>query len=153
MASIRIKPAKTSQGSNSRTGIAGTGNTAADDVAAISTSWDCASRQSAAAKRACQSARPVRGVTKLPTVVILKFHDRAFVLHRSQVERVPVGEADAAVRLGLADLARVGRAVNAVGGRSEIDPDEADRIVWARFDDQWFFGFHALPGELRIVVI
>jgi len=56
------------------------------------------------------------------------------VHHTSEVERTPVGQADAAVRLGLTDLVGLRCAMDAVGGCREIDPDQADRIVRARFD-------------------
>ena len=47
-------------------------------------------------------------------------------------QRIPVGEPDAAVRLGMADLRRLRRPVQAVVRPRQIDPDDADRVVRAR---------------------
>jgi hypothetical protein len=57
-----------------------------------------------------------------------------FVHHAGEIERVPVRQADTAVGLGLADLVGLGRAVDAVRGCSEIDPNQTDWIVRSRFD-------------------
>jgi hypothetical protein len=51
------------------------------------------------------------------------------VHHTGEVERIPVGQADATVRLGLAYLVGLRCAVDAVRRCGEIDPDQADWIV------------------------
>src|SRR5258708_26119680 len=51
--------------------------------------------------------------------------------HRRQPLRVPVGQAQAAMRGGFADLRRLGRAVNAVARPRQRDPDDAERTVRA----------------------
>src|SRR3984893_13690616 len=67
--------------------------------------------------------------------------------------RVPVGEADAAVRLGLADRLRRRRAVDTVGGLGEVDPHGADRIVRPLRDLHLLLRLNALEGEFRIIGI
>src|SRR5690349_3495791 len=63
--------------------------------------------------------------------------DRRALLHLArQPFRVPVGQTHAAVGLRLADLARVGRAVDAVPLARELDPDRADGIVGSRADGE-----------------
>src|SRR5262245_49470806 len=50
-------------------------------------------------------------------------HWGSFADVTSELESVPVGKADAAVRSALADLARIGCAVDAVALRRQRDPD------------------------------
>ena len=54
---------------------------------------------------------------------------------------------------GLADVLRLGRAVNPVGRSGEVDPDQADRVVRPRPDGQLPFGLHLFPREFRIVMV
>src|SRR6266478_3931703 len=65
---------------------------------------------------------------------------------------VPIGEADASVRLGLADVLRLRGAVDAVAV-AEIDPGTANRIVGTGGDGEGLFRLHALEVELGRVVI
>src|SRR5205823_3639355 len=53
----------------------------------------------------------------------------------------------------LADGAWSGRAVNAVGRRRKIDPDEPDRIVRPRLHREGMLRLDSLEGEFRIVVV
>src|SRR3981189_2387401 len=62
----------------------------------------------------------------------------------------PIGEADAAVRFGLADILRLRRAMDAVAV-AEIDPGIADRIVGAGSDGERLLRLRALELELRTV--
>ena len=75
--------------------------------------------------------------------------DRPAMNHGGKVERVPIGEADAAVRFGLADFFRRRRAMYAVGWRREIDPHQADRILRPRLDGKFVLGLDALEGKAR----
>src|SRR5215467_973504 len=72
--------------------------------------------------------------------------------HLRQRLRVPVGEVDAAVRLGLADGLRVRSAVDAVVV-AETDPRGADRIHGTRGDVEGLLRLHSLELELRTVVV
>src|SRR5262245_21755405 len=62
--------------------------------------------------------------------------------HLPQRLRVPVGEAHAAVRFGLADVLRLRGAVDAEAV-AEIDPGVADRIVGAGGDVEGLFRLHS----------
>lgn len=72
---------------------------------------------------------------------VFKLYRSALVHHAGEVQRVPVSEANATMRLGFANLVRFRCAMNAVGGRGEVNPDQADGIVRPRLDDQWLIGF------------
>jgi hypothetical protein len=85
--------------------------------------------------------------------LIQKHHHRCLADHMREFGRVPVGEADAAVRLGLADRLRMRRAVDAVGCLCEVDPHGADRIVGPLRDLDLLLGLDALEGEFRIIGI
>ncbi|KAG7666532.1 hypothetical protein KSW81_003251, partial [Nannochloris sp. 'desiccata'] len=63
------------------------------------------------------------------TGLLHEFDARADLDHLRQFLRVPVGQADAAVRFGLADLGRVRRAMDPVGRLRQRDPDRAHRPV------------------------
>src|SRR5215471_18763028 len=76
----------------------------------------------------------------------------ALANHFRQGLSVPIGKADASVRLGLADMRRVRGAVDAVAV-AEIDPGIADRIVGTGCDVKGLFRLHALEVELGRVVI
>src|SRR5262249_27257939 len=75
-----------------------------------------------------------------------------FVDHFSQRLSVPIGQADASVRLGLADLRRVRGAVDAVAV-AEIDPHAAHRIFGAGGDGEGLLRLHALELELGRVMV
>src|SRR5438045_3250498 len=62
-------------------------------------------------------------------------------------ERVPIGQPDAAMRLRLADLVGLGRAVDAVTFGRKGDPDEAHRVVRPRPDR------HRVPDLLFLEVV
>ena len=61
-----------------------------------------------------------------------------------QGDRIPVGEAEAAVRLGAADFFGIGGAMQAVAGAVEPDPGEAHGIVRPGRDDEL-----SLPADPR----
>src|SRR5262249_8465406 len=73
--------------------------------------------------------------------------------HAGQIERVPIGKSNAAMRFGLADLLRRRRAMNAIARRAQIDPDDADRILRSRSDRKFVLGLHAFETEPRVVAI
>src|SRR6202521_5459661 len=85
--------------------------------------------------------------------LVQKHHHRHLADHMREFGRVPVGEADAAVRLGLADRFRMRRAVDAIGGLGEVDPHGADRILRPLRYLNLLLGFDALEGEFRIIGI
>jgi len=58
-----------------------------------------------------------------------EIHHRPAMHHACEIERIPIGEPDATMRFGLADLLRRWRAMDAVARRGQIDPDDADRIL------------------------
>src|SRR5262245_5265851 len=62
--------------------------------------------------------------------------------HLPQRLRVPIGEAHAAVRFGLADVLRLRGAVDAEA-IAEVDPGVADRIVGAGGDVEGLFRLHS----------
>ena len=53
---------------------------------------------------------------------------------------IPVRKTHAAMRLGLGDLSRKGRAMYAVALRRKVDPDVANRVIWSRLDRERLFG-------------
>ena len=59
---------------------------------------------------------------------------------------VPIGEAEAAVRLGAADLFRLGCAVNAVTGTAQADPRGAHRIIGTGWNVQLATNFFRFGG-------
>src|SRR5881409_759684 len=70
-----------------------------------------------------------------------------------QILRVPVSQAETTMRLGAPDLFGMGRAVNAVAGSVQADPDGANRIVRAGLEEQLVIEFAGLSGfgkKLRI---
>jgi hypothetical protein len=69
-----------------------------------------------------------------------KIDRRALAHAPGEIERVPVGQSDAAVRIGLADPRRVRCAVDAVALLGEVDPYQPDRILRARRDRQLAMG-------------
>ena len=72
---------------------------------------------------------------------------------------VPVGEAEAAVGFGAADLFGLGSAVNAVAGTIEADPGGADGVIRAGWDGEFvidlfgFFGFGENGGIKKVTGI
>src|SRR6266571_4878355 len=70
-----------------------------------------------------------------------------------EIEHVPVGQADAAVRLGLADLRRIRRAVDAVARLRQVDPHDADRVVGPRPDRKGPVGLDLLEAESGVVAV
>ena len=61
-----------------------------------------------------------------------ELHLRALADHGRELQRVPVGQPHAAVRRGVADGARLRRAVDAVVRLADVDPHHADGPVRAR---------------------
>lgn len=86
-------------------------------------------------------------------ILILESDHHPRARHAGEVDRVPVGQSDAAMRFGLADGLWRGRAVYAVGQGGEVDPDEADGVVRSRSDGELAFGLDLFPREPRIVNI
>ena len=76
-----------------------------------------------------------------------KIDDGAAMDHAGKVERVPIGEPNTTVRLCLADLFRGWRAVDPIARRSQVDPDEPDRIFRPRLDRELAVGLDALEAE------
>lgn len=66
----------------------------------------------------------------------------------SELVCVPVGQADAPVRLRLVDLGRLRRSMDSIGWLGQINPDGTNRPVWPRRNRQRF-GIVAL---LKILV-
>src|SRR5688572_24927129 len=85
--------------------------------------------------------------------VVEEFDRRALGNHLGQSLDVPIGQPNAAMRLGLAHLFGVWGAVNAVARDAQIDPDRADRIVRASRDGELLLDLDFLPGEFRVVAI
>src|SRR5450759_4522350 len=105
-----------------------------------------------AARQSTPAAKPN---TNAATVFISLFLQRgrgAGPDHRRQIERVPVGQPDAAVRSGVPYLARFRRTVNPVVVLGEGDPYRPDRIVRSRRQRLLIRGFFRIPEELRVVV-
>src|SRR5262245_33912635 len=78
---------------------------------------------------------------------------RPLTHHGRQLHRIPVRQPDASVRLSLAHLRWVGRAVDAVAFRRERDPNHADRIVRSGIDHERFVGldpFESIGGIVSI---
>src|SRR5690606_741206 len=71
---------------------------------------------------------------------------------RGERPRAPVGQADAAVRLGLADVGRFGRAMDAVVLLRQVHPDYADRIVRAWLEGRLRMAGVGIPEQVRVVV-
>src|SRR5215472_17580137 len=92
---------------------------------------------------------PMRASRSLPDEI-----DHCATMHHArEIERIPVGEPDAAMRFGFADLLRRRRAMDAVARRAQIDPDDADWIFRTRSDRKFVLGLHAFEAETRIVMI
>ena len=78
--------------------------------------------------------------------------DRHAGLHQlGQLCGIPIGQPHAAMAFGLADLRRIGRAVDAVGRLRQRDPDRADRTVGARRNGQDLVVVALLEVDVRIV--
>src|SRR3954452_4857170 len=92
--------------------------------------------------RLCR-CRPSPSGLSVDALLLLELDLRAALHVQGEVAGIPVREADADVRLGLADLLGLGRAVDAVGGDRQVDPDEADRIVRSRVDRELQLPLHA----------
>src|ERR1700710_483548 len=71
---------------------------------------------------------------------------------RRDGDRVPVGEADAAMGGGLADRLRLRRAVDSVVLLREVDPHQADGIVGAGGDLRLLVPGLGVPEEVGVVV-
>src|SRR5260370_10633965 len=82
-----------------------------------------------------------------------EIYRRALEHALGEIERVPVRQPDAAVRVGLADPLRIRRAVDAVAVLGEIDPDQSHGIVRAGRDRELAFGMDALELEFGIVMV
>src|SRR5215471_20438119 len=70
-----------------------------------------------------------------------------------EVKGIPIGESDAAMRLGLADTFRMRRPMNSITCLGQIDPDQADRIVGTGRDAKFSISPHALDLKLGIIMI
>src|SRR4029077_14371424 len=86
-------------------------------------------------------------------VLILEPDDIARLDHPRQFDRIPVRQADAAVGLGLANVRRRRGAMDSVGWIGQVDPDQADGIVWARADRELPLRVDALPCKFGIVLV
>ena len=91
----------------------------------------------AARRRFIQVAATERGPPGAPprwrlSIRLFDHHAGADVAEFAETDGVPVGEAEAAMRLGSADLLGPGRSVDAVGREGESDPCEAHGVVGAR---------------------
>jgi hypothetical protein len=74
--------------------------------------------------------------------------------HRGcDLQRVPVGQPDAAMGLRLADLGRVGGAVDAIAFAVQPDPDQPDRIVGTGLDGESLARLDALEGVIGVVAV
>src|SRR5579862_4223669 len=69
---------------------------------------------------------------------------RALCDLRGDALGVPIGQPHATMGFRFGDLAGVGRSVNAVTIRRQVDPHRADWIVRTRFDFEGFCGMDAL---------
>src|SRR5579875_683617 len=78
---------------------------------------------------------------------------RAGVHALGEGDSVPIGQADAAVTGGLADLGRIGRAVNAIVRSVQGDPHHPNRTVRARFDMQLAVAARTPVQLLRVVYV
>src|SRR5271165_5869552 len=78
------------------------------------------------APRALYSSRR-RGRRDDGRILVLELHDRPWANHGGEVESVPIGQPDAAVRLRLADRFGRRRSMDAIGRRGQVDPNETDR--------------------------
>src|SRR5260370_15259253 len=94
---------------------------------------------------------------RLPTrhsLCLIEERDRrALANPLGKVKGIPIGEPDAAMRPGFADLFRVARSMNSVGRLVQIDPDQADRVVWTGRDCELSIRSHAFALELPVLVI
>src|SRR6202011_1599377 len=98
----------------------------------------------------CQMAGPELTSDIWPPSSVQEHPLHALAERAGEVENVPVRQADAPVRLGLADLGGVGRAVDAVARLRQVDPHEADRIVRSRPDGERVLRFDAFELELGV---
>jgi hypothetical protein len=60
-----------------------------------------------------------------------------------KVKGIPIGQPNAAMRPGFADLFRVAGSMNSVGRLVQIDPDQADRVVGTGCDGEVSIGLYA----------
>ena len=97
-------------------------------------------RTSSRARRRCRRARLIAGRLGTPS------HECG------EPHRIPVGEAEAAVRLRLADCRRFRRAMEPQVGAAQIDPDDADRIVGPGRDLGLRVRRIRIPEQRRVVV-
>ncbi len=65
----------------------------------------------------------------LTSQLVDKLDDRADADHLRKLRGVPIGQAHATMALGLADLGRIRRTMDAIGWLRQSDPDRADRPV------------------------
>src|SRR6266852_1446928 len=82
-----------------------------------------------AARLAIPAAKPSANAATVFMSLVLQRGRRSGPDDRSQFQHVPVGQPDAAVRVGVADLARLRCTVNPVVILREIDPCQPDGIV------------------------
>src|SRR5450759_4525286 len=105
-----------------------------------------------AARQTIPAAKPSTNAASVFMSLFLQRGRGAGPDHRRQIERVPVGQPDAAVRGGVAYLARLRRTVNPVVFLGEIDPYQPDRIVRPRRQRLLIRGVLGVPEELRVVM-
>src|SRR5580704_19574658 len=86
---------------------------------------------------------------------------RSLLEHNSRAPRnqacefagIPIREPNATVRLGIADLCRIRRAVDPVMGVADSNPYNAHWIVWARCDGRLGTGGIGIPKQVGVVIV
>src|ERR1700751_2165526 len=77
----------------------------------------------------------------------------SFVDPAGEIEGVPIGQTNAAVRVGFANLSRFRRSMNTVAVFAQIDPNNPGGIVWAGTNGHLMPNFHSGKMKTRIIVI
>src|SRR5262245_59091079 len=85
--------------------------------------------------------------------VVDEFDDGPPLHHSGERPGVPVGQAHAPMRIGAADLERLGRTMDAIAPFVEVHPHRADRIVGAGRDPEFPMGAYAWELKLGIIVV
>src|SRR5262249_16057118 len=99
----------------------------------------------------CRAESPRRGGAGVPLEPSVDELDLdSLVDHLAQRLGVPIRETHAAVRLGLADVRRLRRALGAVAG-AQVGPGVSPRVVGARSDGEGLLRLDALAVEVGAV--